>query len=372
MTAAQLKQGAWDTLDPAEQEAATAHLEAGMARVRAAMLPAVSGAVSFAPMRARLQAVSAVQRAAVQATLQTAVASPGFFKEVSQGLKWMDEQPLRRMPELARAAGGTATNPTEALAFLGNLDIDRWVELVRSQRNLDRIAQAEASRMLRANRASAWRWTRGDAPPADDAHEARKHRVIGRLAAWLHAAGNPAAGEVQFPELKAAVLALSKSQLEGIWSELSLCAAAHDAVHTSAPAAWQQFLRASAIIIGVAGHGQSLRWPGLTSLGDGRRLTTDDAHLVVDGPAFEATPAAAPPADPRIVDPEGGSWPHRGKAGWTDAERAAMQDMRGRGMTDAELAAVVGCSRQRVGQLIGSKIAAKSAAVTRAKLAGRA
>jgi hypothetical protein len=365
-----LERGAWDTLDPAEQEAATAHLKAGMARVRAAVLHMLSSMGSgFAPMLARLQAESASHWAAMQATLRKPLVPPGFMQEVSHSLKWMDEQPLGRLPELARAAGGTATDPTEALAFLRDLGIDRWVELVRSQRDLERIAQAEASRMLRAKRASAWR-TRGAAPVADDAHEARKHRVVGRLAAWLHAAGNPVAGDVQFPELKTAVLALSKAQLEGIWSELSLCAA-DVAVHTSAPVAWQHFLRASAIIIGVAGPSQSLRWLGLPSPTDGRSAIADDAHLVVDSPAG-TPPAAAPPADPRIVEPEGGTWPHRGKAGWTDAERAAMQEMRDRGMTDAELAAVVGCSRQRVGQLIGSKIAAKSAAVTRAKLAGRA
>lgn len=182
------------------------------------------------------------------------------------------------------------------------------------------------------------------------------------MAAWLHAAGCPAGGEAQFPALKAAVLALSRAQLEGAWSELSLSTATPEPWPQSPQAAWVRFVHASAVITGVAGCS---RLPGLQaqpSPGAG----THPVNGLASGPA--TAPAAQP--DPRIVEPEGGTWPHRDKADWTEAERSAMQAMRKRGMTDAQLAAVVGCSRQRVGQLIGSKIAARLAAVTRAKLAG--
>lgn len=325
--------------------------EPGLANVRDTIAPAL----------AQIWAASA---GAFAMTVQ-----PGFVEEVSQGWQWLDEQPLRRLPELARAAGGTATNPAEALAFIDELGIDRWVELVRSQRDLDMLAQSEASRAHRAMRAGAWR-ARSAAPGAD-AHEARKHRVVCRLAAWLHAAGSPAAGEAQFSELRVTLLALSKAQLEGVWSELSLWTVAQDARPLSALGAWERFSHASAIIIGVAGHGRALRWPTAPSSDAGGAVIAEDVHLVVDGPASASNPTPTPPADPRIVEPEGGSWPHRDKADWADAEKVALQEMRDRGMTDAQLAAVAGCSRQRVGQLIGSKIAAKSAAVTRAKLAGR-
>lgn len=61
-------------------------------------------------------------------------------------------------------------------------------------------------------------------------------------------------------------------------------------------------------------------------------------------------------------------WPHAKGVKWTDAEKDAMRAMREQGQSDEEIAKTVGCSRQVVGQQIGSKVASKAAKQTQNKL----
>lgn len=61
-------------------------------------------------------------------------------------------------------------------------------------------------------------------------------------------------------------------------------------------------------------------------------------------------------------------WPHAKGVKWTDAEKGAMRAMREQGQSDEEIAKAVGCSRQVVGQQIGSKVASKAAKQTQNKL----
>lgn len=92
----------------------------------------------------------------------------------------------------------------------------------------------------------------------------------------------------------------------------------------------------------------------------------DVAGLFADEPteASAASPGQSPAADPRIVQPAGGAWPHAKGERWTDAELTAMRAMRNADMGDEEIARVAGCTRQLVGQKIGSKSANKAAAAT--------
>ena len=58
--------------------------------------------------------------------------------------------------------------------------------------------------------------------------------------------------------------------------------------------------------------------------------------------------------DARGVQPAGGRWKHVKGARWTEDHKVAMKKMRAGGMADDEIATAVGCTRQRVAQLIGS------------------
>ena len=64
--------------------------------------------------------------------------------------------------------------------------------------------------------------------------------------------------------------------------------------------------------------------------------------------------------DSRIVQPKGSTWSHKKGDKWSAAEKEAMRAMRAAGMTDAEIAGEVGCTRQVVGQQIMSTTAARA------------
>lgn len=65
--------------------------------------------------------------------------------------------------------------------------------------------------------------------------------------------------------------------------------------------------------------------------------------------------------DSRVVLPIGSCWPHVKDAKWTAAELQALREMRQAGMTDVDIAKAVGCSRQIIGEQIGSRKANKKA-----------
>jgi len=51
-----------------------------------------------------------------------------------------------------------------------------------------------------------------------------------------------------------------------------------------------------------------------------------------------------------VVQPIGGTWPHAKDVRWTEAEIVAIYAMRDNGMSEVQIAGVVGCSRQLVSQ----------------------
>lgn len=83
----------------------------------------------------------------------------------------------------------------------------------------------------------------------------------------------------------------------------------------------------------------------------------DPLNATVSPPTTDAGSSEASDKPDGVVQPKGGAWPHKPGAKWTDAERDAMFEMRGKSvMTDKAIARVVGVkSDQRISQQIGSK-----------------
>lgn len=79
--------------------------------------------------------------------------------------------------------------------------------------------------------------------------------------------------------------------------------------------------------------------------------------LAPDGPVLPLVSASSIERQgSRIVQPVGGLWSnHKKGAKWSDVEKAAMRKMRANGLSDAEIATAAKCTRQVVGQQIGSK-----------------
>lgn len=82
----------------------------------------------------------------------------------------------------------------------------------------------------------------------------------------------------------------------------------------------------------------------------------------LSGPAVRPGGGAEILRGSRVVQPIGSSWPHVKGADWTDAELQALREMRQAGMTDVEIAKAAGCSRQIIGEQIGSRKANRKAA----------
>ncbi len=89
------------------------------------------------------------------------------------------------------------------------------------------------------------------------------------------------------------------------------------------------------------------------------------AELAGRAPAAPVLTLARPPAPdlmPQIIQPAGGTWPHRPGDLWTDAERVAMFKMRHLlKMADQQIATAVGVNlRQNISNQIGGPVAWKT------------
>ena len=74
---------------------------------------------------------------------------------------------------------------------------------------------------------------------------------------------------------------------------------------------------------------------------------------------------------PGIVQPEGGQWPHKKRAGWTNPEREALFLMRHRDKkTGEDLAEIAGVSRQAIDEVIGPERPAGGRSTIKAKSKG--
>lgn len=187
---------------------------------------------------------------------------------------------------MGKQAGIRAKKLVDAETFIREMDIAQCVLLMRLQHDLDARKQAGESSTAPAGVAGAWCRQSGSA--STETPEPTRERLLGRLSALLHAAGWPAAGEAQFPQLRATVQTLSAPQVVGVWLELCECIAQQGGRLLDAPTAWERFRFASAIITGVAGHGHVLCWtkaPGAEA--------SDAVPLAPS--AAPQQPAAAPP-----------------------------------------------------------------------------
>lgn len=87
---------------------------------------------------------------------------------------------------------------------------------------------------------------------------------------------------------------------------------------------------------------------------DAERLLASIENAPLHGLRMSQIAGVPKAPDARVVQPAGGLWNHVKGARWSEEQKVAMKKMRADGMADDEIATVVGCTRQRVAQLIGS------------------